>query len=461
MRVQEDEMPTPRPTRLVAVILAATLLAVAWSSGLETIELDGYRATFDPSQAFTITEGDLDCTPFGGSATIRVTETLGRLGEADYLIYQPADWNGDLVLWAHGLRHAFMPDGTFYFPVPLGFGPEAEGVDIAQIRNQVVCRGFAFAASAFERNGLAVAEGTRDTHLLNAIAPRHLGATPSATYVTGHSLGGLIAVGLAEGFPHRYAGAVSTCGVLAGMDQAADHVFHMLVLFDAFFPGLLASPPGTGDSLTPQEFDALAGELAARVQADPAGLQRMANLRFPGSEHLDPDGSGIPLLTANQAASDPSESIGSLVNSLLGPVGMILLNFDDQRTRGGGMLFDNQHVTYTGPDWASEEEADLNARVTRISADPWVARYWTFHYEPSGELEIPLVSVVPSHDPIAPMVHEWSYAQNVARTGSSHLYSTWVIPRYGHFTTPQEYATALLALVDWVDTGVRPTWPAP
>jgi len=452
-------MPTPRPTRRVAAILATALLTAAWSSGFETIELDGYRATFDPNQAFLVLEGELDCTPFGGPAAIPVTETSGRLGEADYLIYQPSDWNGDLVLWAHGILHAFMPGGTFYFTLPLGFEPAAEEIDLARIRNQVVCRGFAFAASAFEATGLAVAEGMRDTHLLNAIAPGHLGAEPAATYVTGYSLGGLIAVALAERFPHRYAGAVSTCGTLAGMDQASDHVFHMWVLLDAFFPDLIAPPPETDRSVTPQEFDAIAGALVARVQADPNELQRMASLRFPGSEHLDPDGNGIPLLTANPAASDPSESFGSLVNSLLSPVGMVLLNLDDYRTRGGGMAFDNQHVTYTGPEWGPEQETDLNARVTRLSADPWAARYWTFHYEPSGELEIPVVSVAASHDPVAPIVHTWSYAQTVARTGSSEQYSAWVIPRYGHFTTSEEYATALLALVDWVETGVRPTWP--
>ncbi len=445
--------------RPLAAILAATLLAFAWSSGLETIELDGHRASFDPDQEFQVLEGTLDCTPLGGPAAVPVTETAGRLGEADYLIYQPADWNGDLVLWAHGMFHSFVPGGTFWFPLPLGFEAEAEELDIAQIRNQVVCRGFAFAASAFEHHGLAVAEGMRDTHLLNAIAPHHLGTAPTATYVTGYSMGGLIAVALAEQFPHRYAGAMSTCGALGGTDQVGDRVFDLWVLVDAFFPGLLTSPPGTGRSLTPQEFDTIAQELVALVQVDPTGLQRMASLRFPGSEHLDPAGNGIPLLTANPAAADPTEAFRSLVNSLLGPAGMALLNFDDYRTRGGGLAFDNQHVTYTGPDWTSEEEAELNARVTRLSADPWAERYWTFHYEPSGELEIPLVSVVASHDPIAPMVHEWSYAQNVARTGSSDRYGTWVIPRYGHYVTAQEYATALLALVDWAETGVRPTWP--
>ncbi|MFN2323551.1 MAG: hypothetical protein ABR510_11405, partial [Trueperaceae bacterium] len=100
-----------------------------------------------------------------------------------------------------------------------------------------------------------------------------------------------------------------------------------------------------------------------------------------------------------------------------------------------------RHFAYTGFDWTAEEDSDLNARVPRIEADPWAVRYWTFNYTPSGDLEIPIVGIVATHDPIVPIVNEWAYAQNVARTGSSELYSTWIIPRYGHFVTPQEYAT--------------------
>jgi pimeloyl-ACP methyl ester carboxylesterase len=443
-----------RPTlRPLAAILIAALLAVAWSSGLETIELDGHRATFDPSQAFTIAAGDLDCTLYGGTATIRVTETHGRLGEADYLIYQPAIWNGDLVLWAHGAIPPFKPAGVFWFPVPLGFGTETTNLYFARLRNHALCNGFAWAASAFARHGAAIAEGIRDTHLLNAIAPRHLGAAPAATYVTGHSLGGLVTIALAEQFPHRYAGALTTSGSVAGTVVSGSNIVHMRLLLDVFFPGLLEGPLDTERAMTIPEFDAFAAELQARVQADPDVLRRMASVRYPGSERVDPDGVGRPLLIPG-----PTAPLGTLGESLLAPMSAYLIYLDDYRARGGVAVLDNRHFEYTGFGWTAEEEADLNAGVARLEAEPWAVRYWTFHYLPSGELRIPVVSVASSHDPAEP-VSEWAYAQSVARTGSSDLYSAWVIPRYGHVTTPEEYATALLALVDWVETGVRPTWP--
>ena len=47
----------------------------------------------------------------------------------------------------------------------------------------------------------------------------------------------------------------------------------------------------------------------------------------------------------------------------------------------------------------------------------------------------------------------------VDETGASDLYSSWVIDRYGRgLITPPEIATAFRGLVDWVETGVRPTW---
>ena len=146
-------------------------------------------------------EGELDCSAFGGSAAVRVTETSGHLGEAGYLVYQPADWNGDLVLFARGMIPPFAPSGRFWFPLPLGFGPQTAGMPFVQARDAALCHGFAWAASAFGGNGIAVAEGMRDTHLLGALAPRHLETAPARTFVTGlYTPGGLAALALAESY---------------------------------------------------------------------------------------------------------------------------------------------------------------------------------------------------------------------------------------------------------------------
>jgi hypothetical protein len=458
-------MLTQRPKRLLAAILVACMLGAAWSSGLETIELDGYRATFDPNQAFTVTEGEVDCTPFGGPATVRVTETLGRLGEADYLVYQPEDWNGDLVLWAHAFLPTLYPAGAFPFPVPVGFGPYPAESDsffrtFLYPRDAIICHGFAMAASAFERHGLAVQEGMHDTHLLNQIAPRHLGAEPEATYLTGYSGGGLITIALVERFPHRYAGALTDQGTTS-MSVAGYTFSHIRAVLDVYFPGLIDTPLFQGRDLTPDEFGALVAALMARVQADPAALQRMARVRVPGSERLDPAGRGAPLLLTDPFAPDPAAAFESLVTSMLPSLQLTLMFVQDMRERlQGGVPFDNRHTVYTGFDLSAEEEADLNARVPRYDADDWAVRYFTFFYEPSGELQLPLVSIRVSHNPMVPIQLGWAYDQAVARAGATDLHSVWLIERYGHNTlTAQEFATALLALTEWVETGTRPIWP--
>ncbi|MFN2323552.1 MAG: hypothetical protein ABR510_11410, partial [Trueperaceae bacterium] len=134
------------------------------------------------------------------------------------------------------------------------------------------------------------------------------------------------------------------------MVETGAHFFHVRRLFDAFFPGLLEGPLDTERAMTFPEFEAFVAELQARVQADPSVLQRMASVRFPGSERVDPEGIGVPLLTADPAATEPAAEIGSLINSLLAPLSGYLINLDDFRARSGGStrFLDNRLHEYTG-----------------------------------------------------------------------------------------------------------------
>jgi pimeloyl-ACP methyl ester carboxylesterase len=453
-RPKEDDMPTRRTQQLLTAILVTALLGTAWSSGL--IELDGYRATFDPDQDFLELEGELDCTPFGGPAAVPVTETSGRLGEGDYLVYQPADWNGDLVLFAHGANAPFMPAGRFWFPLPLGFDPQFTDMFFVQARDAALCHGFAWAASASERYGVAVEELMRSTHLLGALASHHLSAAPHHTFVTGVGYGGLSALALAESYPHRYAGAIAVDAEIGGMRMGIDEVMHVAALFDVIFPDLAEHERERG--MTPPEFDAFAAAFQARVQADPTALQRMAAIHMPGSERYDPAGVGHPVLMPNPTAPDAAAAFMSLGENAAMMMWNYLVLYDDVLARGGGAFAgDNQHVVYRGEGWSPEDLADLNARVPRYAADAMAVRYWTFHYEPSGALQVPLVSIRPPWG--AYPEHAWAYADRVNRAGVNEMYSDWHIASDEQFVPRQNMATALLALVDWVETGTRPTWP--
>jgi hypothetical protein len=445
---------------IVRGLLIAALAGVAWAPALETIEFDGFVTTFDPDQEFIVLEGDLDCSGFGGESAVRVTETSGRAGDADYLVYLPADWNGELVLFGHGAFGSMRPAGRFWFPLPLGFGPERAEMPFVFNRDVAVCHGFAWAASAITGSGNAIAEGIRDTHLLLAVAGRHLPAEPTARYVTGFDTpGGAVAVALAETYPHRYAGALVSFGPLGGGSSSGEHLFHIRVLFDAFFPGLIE--PFTVDQagMTPPEFMAFGRELQARLQAEPDALLRLARIRLPGSERWDPEGIGVPLLQADPFAPDEMASFMSLAEALFSSMNIWLLNVDAWRDRGGGVPYTNQDVVYASSDMTAEESADVNARVARVDADPWAVRYWTFYYHPSGDLKVPLVSVRPAHGAFSSVYHDWMYAQTVVRHGAEELFSSYPCAGYD-MITPQDTATAFSGLVEWVRTGVRPTWPA-
>lgn len=441
-------------------LVIAALAGMSWAVALETIEFDGLTVTYDTNQAYGVLEGDLDCTRFGGPSAVRVTEISGRAGEADYLVYLPADWNGDLVLFGHG-QVDDVPDGAFWFPLPLGYGPDNAQLPFVVNRDIAVCHGFAWAASAFARAGPAYEDAIRDTHLLQPVARRHLPAEPGAVYVTGLSLGGLVAVALAETYPHRYAGALADRAGLGGLIMVVSHIAQTRAMFDVFLAGLI--PPANVDdpSMTMPEFMAFREALLARLQAEPETLMRMASVRLYESERWDPDGIGIPLLLENPHAPNPMAAFNSLVNSLMVRMGSDRLGGDAFRAMGyAGMPWDVRDYVFTGFGWSAGEEADLNAQVARFEPDFSGVDYWKAYYEPSGRLEVPVVGLFASHDPIITVVHAWAYQRAVDDAGASDLYSAWIVDRYGHgMITPEEIATAFRGLVDWVRTGVRPNWP--
>jgi hypothetical protein len=185
----------------------------------------------------------------------------GRFGPgALYRIVRPTNWNGALLLYAHGEVDSRLP---------VGLPPEGD-----LIINLLTQQGFAVAFSSFSENGWAVKDGSQRTQQLLGIFTSKFGQ-PRRVYISGASMGGLIAIKLVEDHPGFFAGAVPTCAAAGGAQQEFDYFGNTRVLFDFFYPGAL--PGNAGD--VPEGVDPIQGiflPAVAAMQNNPTGALAIA-----------------------------------------------------------------------------------------------------------------------------------------------------------------------------------------
>ena len=97
-------------------------------------------------------------------------------GELDGTVYRmevPDDWNGRLVIWAHGFRD---------------FTPELVA-DLPPVRALLIEKGYAWASSSFSSNGFVPYEAAVETAALHDLFIGRFGK-PEYTYAAGASMGG-------------------------------------------------------------------------------------------------------------------------------------------------------------------------------------------------------------------------------------------------------------------------------
>ena len=346
----------------------------------------------------------------------------GRIGPGSvYRLFRPTNWNGRLVLYAHG----FVAAGE---PVAL---PD-EGDLIISIAG---AQGFAVAFSSFSSNGWDVKDGAQRSHQLLGIFTSKFGL-PSRVYLAGTSMGGLIAIDLAETHPETFSGVLAVCAVAGGSRRQFDYLGHTRALFDFFYPGVLPGDAGR----VPSNLDVIqdiALPAAAAIGANPLNALAIASIVQ------------TPLPFAN-----PSELGESLVTALVGHAGA----FEDLIARTHGHpYFDNRSTQYVGALPPALLQA-VNAGVDRFDATPDALQYFDHFYDPSGQLSVPMMMLSTSRDPVAPGFHQAAYEAAVAANGDTDLLVHRRITRYGHCNfTPLELSTAFTDLVLWAELGLKPT----
>ncbi len=344
----------------------------------------------------------------------------GRIGPgALYRLVRPTNWNGSLVVYAHGF---------------VGSGPVALPGEGDLIIGLLAPQGFAVAFSSFSENGWNVKDGAQRTFQLLGLFTSKFGS-PSRVYVGGISMGGLIAIKLAEDHPNAFSGVLSACAVAGGSRRQFDYHGNARALFDFFYPEVL--PGSAGD--VPPDIDtaqAIILPAGAAISANPAGALAIAGITQ----------TPLPFLTSAE-----------LVNSLVAALASHAAQFADLIARTHGHpFFDNRDTQYAGALPPSLLEG-INAGIERFAATPDAAKHFNHYYEPSGDLRMPMMMLSTSRDPLVPAFHQDSYEKAVAENGSSDLLVRRTIDRYGHCVfTPAELGSAIADLVVWVEFGIKP-----
>jgi pimeloyl-ACP methyl ester carboxylesterase len=346
----------------------------------------------------------------------------GRTGPGSlYRLIRPANWNGTLLVYAHGF---VSPEQ------PVSLPPDA-----VLIASLVVPQGVAVAISSYSENGWSVKDGAQRTFQLLGLFTSKFGA-PNRVYIAGASMGGLIAVKLVETHPDRFVGALPACALVGGMQRQFDYWGHVRALFDVFYRGVLpgnvaAVPPGIDVN------QAIVAPAIAAMTANPSGAAAIASI----SQTPVPFASGAELIQSIATA------LGGHATSYPD-----LLEFTH-----GHAFFDNTATVYTGSLPPAVLGA-VNADVVRYAADPSAINYLEHYYEPSGDIQVPTLTLRTSRDPVIPGFHQLAFGATVAAAGQSDLLVQRTVDRYGHCDSflPVELAQAFSDLVLWAEHGIKP-----
>ena len=370
---------------------------------------------------------DESALPF--EAISGATAMWGVHSGAGYRVEVPDDWNGTLVMWAHGFR---------------GTGLELT-VDNHPLRPFLIDNGYAWAASSYSRNDYDIKTGVQDTHAL-ATHFNGLVSRPDSVLINGASMGGHITAVSIEQYRNFYDGAMPICGVLGDFE-----------LFDFFLDfNIAAQQLGLGSSQFP--VDDPGQYLSVDVPAIKANLEAV-----PGGWPfvLNEDGQRLKDLVELRSGGerpnfDEAWAFWTSSNFLFE------LGIGDGTIVGSpGVVLDNTDVVYqfdTDPALTAAEQ-DFNDSVFRVEQDAQGRNRNGLAQVPAiqGDPTVPVMSLHNLGDLFVPFHNEVVYAQRVADNGKSDLLVQRAIRGVGHCDfTGAELATAFSDLVSWIDTGVKP-----
>jgi len=423
-----------------AVLAGAALLAACGGGGDDPVAVAPAPVVPEETRAQdsrTFTPADPTATTFAAMAGVMdgTDRWAGVLNGAAYRVEVPANWNGKLVMYAHGFRG----EGSMLT------------VSNPSIRRYLIEQGYAWAASSYSTNYYDVRAGVEDTNAL-ALAFNNIAAAngralaaPDRIYITGHSMGGHVTGAAIEAEAAatarnkvRYHGAVPMCGVM-GDAELFNRFAGMQVTAQA-----LAGVP----SYPTDKWSEIVGLVTSTLFTS-----------FPTA----PTAQGVKYLSVVENLTggvrplfDQGIAFGGSFPSAYGTFG------SDGTVTGilNRNVLDTNALTYViegdGPGSAA-----LNASAQKLTAAPDANRLRTdgLRWIPviNGEFNIPVVSIHTLGDLFVPFSMQQVYQQRAVANGSANWLVQRAIRGASHCDfTVAEQVQAFEDMVVWEQTGVKP-----
>jgi pimeloyl-ACP methyl ester carboxylesterase len=351
----------------------------------------------------------------------------------------PDDWNGTLLLHSHGYLPSFVP-----FPNP---APTITSIPAAA---DLLDLGYAVAASSYADKGWALPTAPQDQLDSLQAAIDAIGTEPNTVLAYGTSMGGLVTAQIAESAGGVIDGAMPTCGIVAGgadlnnfqLDGA--HAVNELLAGGSIqiagyssqgaafaASGALQAAVNAAVTADTPEARARVGLAAALFQLDPSDLAGIIGFVTPAR---------FDLITAAGGDSGWNEGVDYRRLFTKSPYRRAVAAL--YRQAGLDLKADLELLT---------ETADVPFNAAAVST-------MVGHSQPTGDLQMPVLSIHTNYDPLVPAELEEEYADDVLAEGNRRLFRQAFVDRDGHCSfTSAELIAGLKVLEERVDTG---RWPA-
>ena len=441
--------------------------------GLVALVSSALVATFAVAAPSVAQAADLTCTKASTKVeTCKGTDANG----AKFEIRMPANFNGTLYVYAHGIRtNVVLPPIPVVAPTgsAIDYSPEVAPTEV--VATALLKQGYALAGSGVSSQGWSLEEGT-DAFLQVLQATKDKYSKVSKVVAWGNSLGALTA----QAFAEQYSGAVDAVAPMclaesaqAEITMAGDFLWGMKTFFNPAIKGTGYSAGTTGYYEMLGDLQQVLTTLLAlktAIAANPTKPAWPATSTVPDALKEIPVRSAILLLglvsgistqsKTYDASSGPagasettfgvvlSPALAVLENGAEAAALAVLANYDMER-RAGGVVYDNTKTNFASRlgDDAQIFAAALSGGTSttgmigylqylapKVTADPAAVAKLNSMYQLQGKITVPTITLAAAADHITPggavtyLVNQYNAAVSAGYASKGKLLNIWNKP---------------------------------